>query len=361
MGQVHGKQVSKVEAEDLDALKTEASKGPPGWGKLIFLAGGTLAAFTVFGYAQEALTSHTFGGERFGFTSFLVLVQSVGNSAIGAGMILSDRDEKNRRKGFSGGVPMRDWLVAALGYLGAHKFGLWALSYISFPLQVVCKSCKAIPVMFGEKIFAGATHSLSKKLSVFLMSAGVVVFTLFGKGGGHGGHGGAAAVGMKGMIAGLGLVFAALACDGLYGPYQNKIVQQYKPSAYHLMFNMNLWQGVFSAVMCLLDGEMMGSVRFIQKHPEVIGPLVQFSAAMGVGNLFIYNLQREFGALTVTTTTTIRKLLSVVFSVLWFGHSLGKTQWAGVAIVFLASPLSKELAKVFESSSKKKALEEKSR
>ena len=52
--------------------------GGGGWFKLIFLAAGTLVTFTIFGYAQEALTRNKFDGERFGFTSFLVLVQSVG-------------------------------------------------------------------------------------------------------------------------------------------------------------------------------------------------------------------------------------------------------------------------------------------
>lgn len=36
----------------------------------------------------------------------------------------------------------------------------------------------------------------------------------------------------------------ALLCDGVYGPYQNKIINSYKPSAYHLMFNMNFWEGM---------------------------------------------------------------------------------------------------------------------
>ena len=42
----------------------------------------------------------------------------------------------------------------------------------------------------------------------------------------------------------------------------------------------------------------------------------QFSLAMAFGNVFIYSLQRYYGALVVTTTTTLRKFLSVLASAL---------------------------------------------
>merc|ERR1719387_2043302 len=101
-------------------------------------------------------------------------------------------------------------------------------------------------------IFAKVRHSLSKKISVFLMCAGVVGFTLLGK---KKGGSDSFSVDSK-TLFGLGMVFLALICDGLYGPYQNKIVDKYKPSAYHLMFNMNMWEAMFSLVICLSTGEI---------------------------------------------------------------------------------------------------------
>ena len=73
---------------------------------------------------------------------------------------------KKGAKSMSAGVSVRDWLIVSLGYLGAHFFGLSALRYIPFPIQVVCKSCKAVPVMFGEKILARKKHSREKEMSV---------------------------------------------------------------------------------------------------------------------------------------------------------------------------------------------------
>ena len=53
---------------------------------MVSLAAGILISFTVFGYAQEALTRGEYGGERFKFPTFLIFLQALGNSAV-AGLI----------------------------------------------------------------------------------------------------------------------------------------------------------------------------------------------------------------------------------------------------------------------------------
>ena len=62
--------------------------------KLAFLVVGVWAAFVMFGIAQEGLTRTKFGadgdneGEQFKFTTFLVLLQSIGNSAVAAVLLV---------------------------------------------------------------------------------------------------------------------------------------------------------------------------------------------------------------------------------------------------------------------------------
>ena len=117
---------------------------------LPFLVVGTWVAFVIFGLAQEGVTRTKFGegdaAEQFKFTTFLVLLQSIGNAVVAAVILLFTKGTKTS---LSAGVPLSEWLIVALGYAGAHKFGLWSLLYIPFPLQVLLKSCKTIPVMIG--------------------------------------------------------------------------------------------------------------------------------------------------------------------------------------------------------------------
>jgi len=318
----------------------EAGKGND-TSMLIFLMVGVWVTFTVFGWATEALTSTPYGEkeEKFSFTWSLVLLQSVGNAFVAAICLLVTGS-----KSLTGGVPPLDWIIAGGAYLGAHKFGLLSLHYIIFPMQVLVKSCKAIPVMFGEVIFEHHVKlTLAKIVSVAMLCAGVVTFT-FGKGSKKGE---AFELDDK-MIKGLCFVLLALFCDGVYGPYQNKIKTKAKAvgvsiTGYHNMFNMNLWQGVFALGFCLYSGELPKVMEFVTRNPAVFTDLVKFGVAMAMGNIFIFQMQSSFGALTVTKTTTVRKLISVLFSVYYFGHSLQPMQWAGVAMVFASEPVAKLL------------------
>merc|ERR1719203_2419274 len=209
-------------------------------------------------------------------------------------------------------------------------------------MQVLVKSCKAIPVMFGEVLFDHTVNlSLGKFLSVAMLCAGVVTFT-FGKGSKKGDS---FELDTK-MMMGLFFVLLALFCDGVYGPYQNQIKNKAaakgtKLSGYHNMFNMNLWQGVLALGFCLYYGELPQVLSFITRNPAISADLVKFGIAMALGNIFIFQLQSSFGALVVTKTTTVRKLISVLFSVWYFGHALQPMPWAGVAMVFLSEPVAK--------------------
>lgn len=101
----------------------------------LFLCAGVLLSFTAFGYAQEAVTRTEWGEakDRFTETSFLVLIQCTCNMIVSGALLTFTSGGKPN---FTAGVPVQEWLVVALGYLGAHQFGLMALRYIIFPLQV---------------------------------------------------------------------------------------------------------------------------------------------------------------------------------------------------------------------------------
>ena len=62
------------------------------------------------------------------------------------------------------------------------------------------------------------------------------------------------------------------------------------------------------------DHELLKVQTFVAKHPSIVPMFISFSFAMALGNIFIYQLQRDYGALVVTTTTTVRKFLSVLAS-----------------------------------------------
>lgn len=49
--------------------------------------------------------------------------------------------------------------------------------------------------------------------------------------------------------------------------------------------------------------------------------------------LAVYTLS-TFGSLLLVTVTVTRKMLTMILSVVWFGHRLTSMQWVGVGLVF---------------------------
>lgn len=71
----------------------------------------------------------------------------------------------------------------------------------------------------------------------------------------------------------------------------------------------------------------------------------------------------HFGSLLLVTVTVTRKMLTMIISVLWFGHSLSGMQWVGVGLVFggvgIEAQLSKREKQAKERAKKEAALQSK--
>jgi hypothetical protein len=99
-------------------------------------------------------------------------------------------------------TPMIQYLGVSTAYISAMFFSNYSLQYISYPTQVLAKSCKPLPgtttcwvgldyqqagfvadvcvgtcaVMLMQIVLVGKSYSASKYLLVFLLCAGIVMF-----------------------------------------------------------------------------------------------------------------------------------------------------------------------------------------
>merc|ERR1712141_161009 len=135
-------------------------------------------------------------------------------------------------------------------------------------------------------LFGGKRYPLLKYLFVFLIVAGVALFTYKDKSGGSD----------SGMSIGVGeiLLLVSLTC-----------------------------------------GELFDFLGFVAKHPDILWHLFLASGAMALGQHFIFMCISEFGPLPCSIITTTRKCFTVLFSVIFFGNALTGQQWMGASLVFL--------------------------
>jgi len=233
------------------------------------------------------------------------------------------------------------------------------LKFISFPLQVLVKCCKPIPVLIGE-VALGASYPPKKYLSVVLLVGGVMIFMAFQPS--SKADSGAPLVEWNMDTAyGLGLLFAGLTCDAYYGPAQNKVKTDLlkdtgnKLTAYHNMCAMNVFQGLMSFALMMQSGKLNGSLEFIGRHSEVQTLLLAHFITYTTGAMCIFELVSRFGALTATTVTTLRKLISIMASVVLYGRTMAPAQFVGVGIVVFSKFIADALAGILLPAPKKKA------
>jgi len=99
------------------------------------------------------------------------------------------------------------------------------------------------------------------------------------------------------------------------------------------------------------DGEFAAALGFMARHQAVWLDVLGFALCGAVGQVFIckpllfYDSLHQLtaspvyaittmGSLHLVTITVTRKMITMIVSVLWFGHRLGSKQWMGVGLVF---------------------------
>ena len=127
--------------------------------QLAISCSGIFFSFSYFAVLQEDVYKKEYGGEYFKYT-FLALVAERGvNALIGLLGVMCF--------GSSGlTIPHRDIFVSGISQMLAMAGSNEALRYVSYPTQVLGKSCKMVPVMAGGLVLGGKSYSLFEYLQV---------------------------------------------------------------------------------------------------------------------------------------------------------------------------------------------------
>eukprot|EP01106_Pelomyxa_sp_JSP_P018211 TRINITY_DN810_c0_g2_i6.p1 TRINITY_DN810_c0_g2~~TRINITY_DN810_c0_g2_i6.p1 ORF type:complete len:386 (-),score=83.19 TRINITY_DN810_c0_g2_i6:127-1284(-) len=288
---------------------------------------GIYLFYLLFGLVQEHLTLTKYDGEKFLFTSFLIVVQCIGNCIV-AFSIMWWNGGRLRPAGHV--VP---YVVLAVVYVTAMFCSNKAIYYLDYPTQVLAKSCKPIPVLLmGLLFFPKRKYTFEKIAYVCVITAAVSVF-MFEKVTGTEAKA-AHQVATQSSTFGVILLAISLLCDGFTGQIQDYISDTYNESPYHMMFYINGISALLLGAMVVWSGECVAAVGFSVHHAAVVAPIALFSALSAAGQVCVYVTITRFGSLVCATITTTRKFTSVIVSVLCFGHQLTVVQWVAVIVVF---------------------------
>lgn len=231
-------------------------------------------------------------------------------------------------------VPQANWIKSSvLVILGALSMTR-AIYETSYPLVTLFKSCNLLSVLVIGIFFSRVkekSQKLEKKQIVvgLVVTLGVLMYYL-------GPISQATDQELVRSYFGVGLLLFSLVCDGLVPDFQAEIKTKYKPTPMEMFQHMNKWKTILSLAYSLVTLEIRHIVTFFMDHDGLLLHMLCLSLTGAVGQIFVYWLITNFRQHVVPFIITTRKIMTVVISILYFGHRVTFSQKAGIVIVFLA-------------------------
>ncbi|CAI7584129.1 unnamed protein product [Penicillium discolor] len=342
----------------------------PGLTQLVICVLGIYAAFLSWGVLQEAITTTSYvirpatvaepnpPSERFTYSLVLNTIQSSFAAITGFIYLLFSTPKGQKLPSI---FPTRriifPLVLVAISSSLASPFGYASLQHIDYLTFILAKSCKLLPVMVLHLTIFRKRYPLYKYGVVLMVTLGVATFSLH-----HPGTSKKVAAKDQSGSSGWGIFLLSinLLLDGLTNTTQDHVFSS--PKLYtrftgpQMMVAQNVLSTILTSAYLLImphlsqsgvlhnllpfpippstETELFGALSFLSRHPEALKHVLGFAACGAVGQLFIFHTLSRFSSLLLVTVTVTRKMLTMLLSVFWFGHSLSGGQWLGISLVF---------------------------
>lgn len=242
------------------------------------------------------------------------------------------------------GAPIQDFAAFALTNEASTWAGYEMLKYVSFPVQVMAKSVKMLPNMVMGRVLRGAQYTAGQ----YLQATGALVCVAvmhFADESGHQSHGAAKAAGAPdadfwethGSTA-IGVCLLALffVTDSFTSQWQTTLYEKHPGlSQTQMMLAGNLLGlGVTALSIASRWTKVRASLIFVFSDPDVLARVLSLGTCGALGQFCIYYAIRKLGPLSFTWIMTARQLLSVLISLVWFGHGISVIKLLCIFTVF---------------------------
>jgi UDP-galactose transporter B1 len=292
-------------------------------------------------------------------------------------------------------LPFRMLWITSLIYVTAMICSNEAIPHVSYPVAVLGKSCKLIPTMIigqlisysskyfyrytqqndsstlsnntHREMFQQIAHTRNEWIAAICICIGIVTFhyqspSFHNHSTPNDGNDDDDTITTKNPRLGIYLLCTSLFMDGLLSVCQNilKKSKPRSPNAVETMYYVNLYAVLFIGVFCYGTGQFhwlyttttfgndsystyssdlpnaLTSLYSTMIHPylSLIQNLCVLNIAAACGQIFIFLTITWFTPVITTMITTTRKFITILLSVLLYGHSFTMIQWSCIMFIF---------------------------
>jgi len=276
----------------------------------------------VYGILQERLMTIPYGGELFQVSTYLVLCNRLVNCAYASTMMVVNREDVVNK------APLWKYMIVSLSNVAATTCQYEALKYVSFPVQMLGKSFKMMPVMIWGIMLSGKAYTWLDWGTAACVTLGVTEFLMTGNI--------SAPADQGNSLWGLLLLVGFLACDGLTSTMQEKLFKEYRTTKFNQMLYVNACSAGTSLIALLASGHLSSCIAFTFAHGEFARDVMLLSTSAAGSQYFIYAQVLEFGALVFAATMNVRQVVSIIVSCIQYHHVITWLQTCGLFLVFAA-------------------------
>nr|XP_053634046.1 UDP-xylose and UDP-N-acetylglucosamine transporter-like isoform X2 [Cherax quadricarinatus] len=255
---------------------------------------------------------------------------------------------------------VKEYLVLVVMFFLVNVTNNMAFGFkISVPLHIIFRSGGLIASMILGILVLGRRYSVSKYISVFMITFGTIISTLASaehvsqdeKEGGSSGE----ISSFTTWLMGIAILTFALFMSARMGIYQECLYTKHGKHSKEALFYIH----TLSLPGFLLTWKTIADhcVRF---NRSAVLPVLSFVPGLAhlprlwlflAGNVLtqylcvssVFRLTSECNALTVTLVLTLRKFLSLVFSIVYFQNPFTLKHWMGTLLVFAGTFLFTEV------------------
>lgn len=284
-------------------------------------------SYLTWGVLQEKIMTREYvdvEGKKKDFfkdSQFLVFANRFLALIIASGYLLIRQQTRHR-------APLFKYSYASFSNIMSAWLQYEALKFISFPTQVLAKSCKIIPVMIMGRIISRNKYEFYEYIVAVAISIGMIFFL-------SGSYDHSKHTPIT-TITGLFLLCMYMVFDSFTSNWQSEIFKSYGITSLQMMWGVNLFSSLFTASSLFVQGGFSEGIEFSSQHPKFLVDCIILSISSAVGQLFIFFTIAKFGAVVFTIIMTLRQAVAILLSCLIYKHHISLLGVLGIVIVFLA-------------------------
>ncbi|KAI1301277.1 UDP-xylose and UDP-N-acetylglucosamine transporter [Halotydeus destructor] len=243
-------------------------------------------------------------------------------------------------------VPLKDYLILVIMFFLVSVSNNYALGFsISMPLHMIFKSGSLVSNMVLGVLLLKKEYSLTKYLSVGMISAGIAICTIASTmdSGKYDAKNGSST-----SLLGIGLLTFSLIGSSRMGIKQETLFKKYGKHPREALFYCHalplpaflmLYSDIRSHAIAFSGSPQIDlSLYFTETSMPIMWfYLMIIAAAQYVCARSVFTLTTECSSLTVTLVITLRKFMSLVISIVYFQNPFTMYHWIGAILVFIGT------------------------